>query len=158
MVTLDKIQEFFFRAMLQGWVADAPRIDMPRMPGYKASFFEEGSFYLLDCWCNLPSGKSSGTTNIFHKDVPVWVMTYGGYYQRNVSAFVKEALQAAYQEQEFFGGRGPLRYEKREKYPFSYRNNPSMGGLFERFFGKEIVYDLESRVVGYHTYHGMSLL
>lgn len=158
MVDLDQVQEFFFKAMLAGWVAGAPEAEMPKMPGYKSVSFRQEQFYLLDTYCiNPDSRKSAGTTTIWYNDAPVWVMSYGGYYPKKVLLFVKEALRVAYVREEFFGGRGPLRYKEWET-PFLYKNAPSRN-IFSDFWGREVVYDQTTgRQIGHHAYQGMSLL
>lgn len=152
-----EIQSFFFRAMVSGWASGGEKIKIAAMPLYKAMPFREGDFYLLDCYCvNKKSLKSAGTTTIWYRDVPVWMMNYGGFYEESAIAFLKRALLRAYNKQEFVGGRGPAFYS--ENTGLNYANRPLLGD-FAKFEGREAVFNASGREsLGFHEYWGMSLL
>ena len=152
-----EIQSFFFKAMVSGWASGVEKIKIADMPMYKAMPFREGDFYLIDRYCvNKKSLKSAGTTTIWYRDVPVWVMNYGGFYEESVIAFLKNALFDAYSEQEFVGGRGPLSYSELEG--LNYVNRPLLGD-FAKFEGREEIFSASSgKSLGFHEYWGMSLL
>lgn len=66
MIDLKVVEEFFFKAMLQGYAAGAQKTRVPDMPGYKEIRFQEGDFLLVDRYCVTPnSEKSAGTTTIW---------------------------------------------------------------------------------------------
>lgn len=157
---ITQTQEFFFKAMLEGWSAGGPRIQIPDMPGYKAIPFHDGDFYLLDCYCVIPnSPKSVGATTIWFQDAPVWVMNYGGLYEEKVIPFLKTALLVAYKADQFFGGRG-LHYfsMKFSAGSFTYVNNPRHN-FFSKFEGREEIFNSETGAsLGWHEYWGMSLI
>ena len=164
------ISSFFFKAMVAGWVAGGQKIKITKMPGYKAIPFRDNGFnglYLLDCWCvGRDSQKSAGTTTIWDKDIPVWLMNYAGHYEERAVPFVKRALQQAYEANRFIGGRGP--YVHREG-GLIYINQPHPGSSFLKFEGREEVFDIRvkdmpghtgliGQSLGWHEYWGMSLL
>ena len=157
-MNLRRVEAFFFKAMLNGWVSDAEETTLPGMPGFRAIQFREGDFYLLDRYCVTPmSSKSAGTTTIWHKDAPVWVMNYGGWcYDNAVLAVLKAALREAYAEGLFMGGRGPRIYTT--DVGVVYANIPYTND-FSAFSGREVMTsDVDDQVFGYHEYWGMSLL
>lgn len=116
-----KVQQFFFKAMVEGWATNTPKIKVADMPGYKAIYFKDGNYSLMDRYCVTPlSNKSAGTTTIWFNDIPVWVMNYGGYYEEEVIDFLKRMLGKTYQASEFIGGRGPWTYVQED---FAYRTH-----------------------------------
>ena len=153
----ERIREFFFKAMVEGWAAGAQKIKIDEMPGYKAIPFRDGDFYLLDCYCtHSDSPKSAGTTTIWFKEVPVWFMSYGGFYEERAIAFLKRALCKAYEAHEFVSGRGPRRDVEGN---LIYLNKPLLYD-FAKFDGREAVFilNVEGEVeLGFHKYWGMSL-
>ena len=156
-VGTDAIQTFFFKAMLEGYAAGgSKKLPVVGMPGYKEVRLSDGNFLLVDCWCtNSDTQKSAGTTTIWVDMVPVWVMHYGGFYDKSVTPFLKRALYKNYKTQKFFGGRGPLTYDER---PITYVNQPRFE-KFDKFEGREEVFDSVRLItLGFHEYWGMSLL
>lgn len=155
---IEEIQEFFFKGMLNGYAAGIKGIALPGMPGYKRTEFREGDFYLLDRWVVTPlSDKSVGDTIIWHRDVPVWAMYYGGRFDKNTIAFLKRMLFKAYEARVFIGGRGLPDVES-IKESLRYINVPR-GNDFSRFSGREEVFNTKmTKILGWHEYWGMSLL
>jgi hypothetical protein len=153
---IKQIKQFFFKAMVAGWARNGQKISIPEMPSYKAISFQEGDFRLLDCYCNSPdSPKSAGTTTIWHKNVPVWVMQFGGYYEKGAIRFLKRALLVNYETSTFLGGRGPSSFY--EGYYAYY--NKVMQNDFGRFSGREeIISRPAGDILGYHDYWGISLI
>jgi hypothetical protein len=147
LVGLEEIQKFFFKAMLNGYAAS-------KSSGHKAEF-REGNFRLLDCWCvNSGSLKSVGTTKIWFRGEPVWVMSYGGYYSKEVTPFLKRALHMAYESGKFVGGRGLCVIEDE----LFYHNSPRLND-FSRFEGHEEILGNRGEVLlGSHDYWGMALI
>ncbi|MFA6588487.1 MAG: hypothetical protein WCT08_05465 [Patescibacteria group bacterium] len=156
MKTIDEIKEFFFTAMLSGWAAasGAKRMIIPNLPGYKAFEFREGGLRLVDCWC-VNGDHSAGFTTIWENDIPRWTMHYGGMYPQAAIHVVKRALYLAYEDRQFYGGRGLLLLEPDG--PFGYINQV-LKKDFHDFCGREAVYNNETRqIVGFHDYWGISL-
>jgi hypothetical protein len=152
------IQEFFFRAMIGGWAtAGSSRILIPTMPGFKGIECVDGDYRLLDMWCTHPDSiKSSGLTTIWYQNNPVWIMHYGGEYTQEAAAVVKRALKQAYENRQFYGGRGQSSLERGSA--MSYVNLIQKND-FADFCGKETVLDDASgTVVGYHQYWGNLLI
>lgn len=155
MINLREVEQFFFKAMVEGYAAGGQKIKIADMPNYKAIPFRDGDFYLLDRYCVTPHGpKSAGTTTIWFQDAPVWLMNYGGYYEERAIKFLKTALRKAYEARQFFGGRGPLVFSEGS---LVYVNQPRFND-FLKFEGREEVFDLDTRSsLGWHEYWGMTL-
>jgi hypothetical protein len=153
--SIDKVKEFFFKGMVEGYAGQGARIALDQLPGYKANSFGEGDWYLLDCWCGDPlSGRSAGTTTIWYRNNPVWVMHFGGQYPQEVIPTLKAALRQSYQNQEFLGGRGPRTYGIE---PYIYVNVPRVND-FSLFEGREGIRFNRDQMFGWHDYWGMSLM
>ncbi|MEK7567545.1 MAG: DUF5680 domain-containing protein [Patescibacteria group bacterium] len=153
----EKVKEFFFTAMMQGWaVAGSKKIKIPDMPGYKAIAFREGDFYLLDRYCVTPNSlKSAGTTTIWFRNDPIWVMNYEGFYEERAIIPLKEALFFSYRTGQFVGGRGPKIYVDGNMIYV----NQSRHNEFQEFDGIEEIFDgSKEESLGNHKYSGMSLI
>lgn len=160
-ITEKEIEQFFFKAMMEGWSTSKKKIKILKMPGYKAIPYKDGDFYLLDFYCTTPnSDRSAGTTTIWYKNLPVWTMNYGGYYEEHVIDFLKLALLKTVEKQEFIGGRGPRKFAHRNFNGLMYVNNPKIGSIgFREFKGREEIYDfLNGDYYGFHEYWGMLLI
>jgi hypothetical protein len=100
---------------------------------------------------------------IYHQGIPVWWMTYGGFYKPKTISFLKKVLAKNYREGIFLGGRGP-RFFLDPETNIVYINNLQDGnnGDFENFAGIEHIYDSRitgtNGLLGYHKYFGMSLI
>jgi len=163
------IQEFFFLAMSQGW-ASSEKKGMPfpeppltaALPGIKhgwyGSMLKGIKFTLCDYYFVAPgSDKSYGTTVIWEGERPVlkpiWVMHYGGFYKKEVIPFLKRALFAAYNKDQFFGGRGPEFYREQGN-PMAYQNFVTDNCSFGLFNGTEEIRGVERKLLGEHHYFG----
>lgn len=155
---LDVVKKIFLKAKACGWSADAEKIESIEFPNSKIIPFFLGDFRMIDHYVVNPnSDMSAGTTTIWHKDRPVWVMNYGGYYKKEAIPFLKSCLQRAYvKERRFYGGRGP-KFVKDER--FTYVNRIEKNDFID-FAGEEEIVDsnFNQRCFGYHWYRGMSLL
>lgn len=151
---LQSIQNKFFDAMVQGWVCntDAKKIEVPEFPGSKAIPYEHGPFRVLACYMTN-FNFSTGTTTIWFRGKPVWVMHYGGWYEKEAIPFLKRCLSRAYAERRFYGGRGPV-FVRDDR--FTYINRIERNNLRD-FAGEEKIFDLSEKCLGYHWYRGMSL-
>ncbi len=154
--TLESIQHAFFEAMSNGWAQNVQKIKVEEFPSSKAIPFVFGSFRVLDTYLVTPySNKSAGLTVIWYQDEPVWIMHYGGRYDKVAIPFLKTCLYRAYIfERRFYGGRGPV-FVRDEYYTYV---NMIDKNEFADFAGEEQVFDLDNRCLGYHWYRGMSLL
>ncbi len=152
-----QIQAFFFKAMSAGWAANGKETATDNnAPGYKLISFSDGDYRLVDRYCvNSESSKSAGTTTIWFKDIPVWIMNYGGFYDESAITCLKRALEKTYSAGDFVGGRGPSIYTDGS---LTYTNKPRLND-FNKFEGCEEIVDTESKkLLGFHEYWGMSLL
>lgn len=160
-VTLAQVEVFFFKAMQYGYASNVSRkTAVLGMPGFKQIDFCDGDWRCLDRYCVTPlSSKSAGSTTIWHQNIPVWMMHYGGQYKEEAIDFLKLALRANYDESIFHGCRGPASLSHVGE-TFLYTNT-----LFpeSRHFGaftgyEKITNTRDNQLLGYHGYMGMSLL
>lgn len=149
------IENFFFSAMANGWVKNTKKISIPDLPGSKAISFKLGDLSMLDCYFVTPhSNKSVGSTMIWHDGIPVWVMYYGGWYEKVAIPFLKDCLRRVYvDEQCFYGGRGPRFMQSKL---FTYINRIERNN-FDDFSGEECIYNIDEMILGRHWYNGMLL-
>jgi len=155
---LRQAKAFFFQAMREGYAKEGQTKETPpEIPGCKVITFAQGDFRLEDRYFVAGySDKSYGTTTIWYRDEVVWMMQYFGKYEEEAIPFLKEALMAAYEIDQFAGGRGPEEYRRGT---LSYVNTVQLS-QFERFEGKEEIWDLaqHGKARGWHEYHGMALI
>lgn len=150
---LQDVQNAFFDAMLAGYVMGGTKTTLPDMPGVKVITFESGDFRVVDSYITTPhSAKSAGTTTIWGRNRPVWLMQYGGEYPEHTIPFLKECLLMNYKERHFYGGRGPEIVEGQFIYLNKVENND-----FGNFYGEESIH-VGGQRIGFHWYRGMSLL
>lgn len=154
-----KIEEFFFEAMKSGWATPIPKTSIPHLPGSKSIPFRKDEYYLLDYYFVAPGSNSSyGTTVIWVAEKPVWIMHYGGWYDKAVIPFLKRALMRNYSENIFFGGRGPERLEG-EDHTLQYLNKVELNH-FGSFQGYEHIIATSKQIgipgqkLGEHYYFG----
>lgn len=153
---LEGAKEVFFKAHLAGYAGDGKDSVKTKSADGKVTIeFIEGDYRVLDEYYTTPhSDHSFGTTIIFYKGAPVWMMHYRGYYRKKVIPFLKEALGKAYAANAFFGGRGIRTYVVERLH---YQNFPM--GSWSDFKGMEEIRIYETREqLGYHDYGGMSLI
>jgi hypothetical protein len=150
------IQHAFFEAMANGYAQNVKKDTIEGLPHSKVVAFEWGEYRVVDFYFTTPhSDKSVGQTVIWHQDVPVWTMHYGGRYAKIAIPFLKECLHRAYvTERRFYGGRGPY-FVRGDRFTYI---NQSSRETFADFEGEERIFDLSEQDLGYHWYRGMSLL
>jgi len=154
---IEEIQEVFFLAMQAGYAINPPKGTIIELPGSKTINFEHGEYRLLDCWFTTPENSASwGFTMIWRRGIPVWTMTYQGWYLERAIPFLKEALRFAYSHNLWFGGRGPHIHSHRD---LRYVNTTgTTSNSFELFRGAERVVDFsQGKVLGWHQFQGMIL-
>jgi len=156
MIDIREVKDFFFRAMLRGWITnEAIMLPDPNNPGFKTIIIKEDDLQLVDSYCTVKgSNISAGHTIIRHRDVPVWIMQYGGWYAKRAIPLVKEALTYAYESQDFWGGRGRALTQG----DLAYTNYPDRRqNEFALFSGYEYVRLPNGLAMGYQRYSGMRL-
>ena len=168
-VTLEMIEKVFFMAMNEGWAnGKILTKKIPSLPGYKGIPFitKCKQFKVLDAFTKVhTNGISSGFTTIWYvtmfKEIPVWTMSYGGSYPKEVIPFLKLALMENYSKNIFNGGRGLPEFVHK-KYPkLTYNNcDEELCGFshFSEFKGYECISDEYDEYVGHHHYQGISLI
>lgn len=146
----------FLEAMATGWIQPVEKGTIRDLPSLKTISFRCGDYQVLDGYYVAPdSDKSTGMTTIWHNDLPVWAMHYGGEYAEIAIPFLKECLRQAYvEEHRFYGGRGPV-FVRGER--FTYVNTILREDITD-FEGREVIYDLNGQPLGQHWYRGMSLI
>lgn len=157
---LNEVQEVFFEAMRKGYAFSSSKVAIAGLPGSKSIPFRIGEFSLLDYYFVAPgSNHSYGTTVIWVAEKPVWIMHYGGWYQKDVIPFLKRALMRNYSENIFLGGRGPERLEG-EDHTLQYLNKVERNE-FANFKGYEYIISTSEQTgvkpgqkMGEHHYFG----
>lgn len=173
---LEGAKDAFFAALLAGYCGgdkseSAVVIEEKLNNGFtnRVTFSDEiihPGFVVVDGWHTNPnSDKSNGSTIITFFNVPIWAMSYGGFYTDQAIDFLKNILRRAYEEKKFLGGRGESSYGgiivPQEKHiMLEYKN--SFEGNFERFSGREDIHENpltpNPELWGYHQYFGMALI
>ncbi len=149
---LDGIERTFFLAMLGGYAGGGQKRTISGLPGSKTIPFTNDDFVLLDYWfVNQQTQASFGQTIIWHRDTPVWHMSYQGVYAESAISFLKLALQDNYGRFIFLGGRGPDEFKRSG---MTYVNKPTLDGWLH-FKGREEVFGLGNESLGWHEYQGM---
>jgi hypothetical protein len=110
-----------------------------------------------------------GFTHIYYREseasawVLIWAMQYWGEYEPEAIEFLKKALAASYLNlihERFDGCRGPREFScggGGEEGLF-YQNLVKEGSTFSEFSGREGVFKTNVGRVGWHEYHGWSLV
>lgn len=146
--------DVWLAAMNQGYISgNTPQI-VPDQNFAKQFRFERGPFLVVDRWhSRADTNHSGGETLIYHNGVPVWYMSYYGWYDARATPFLKEALTESYRnQQKFIGGRGPVFFQRSS---LAYNNTVHFNSNFEEFSGREEIIDGSSReCLGYHRYMG----
>ena len=155
-VNVSQAEDFFFEAMLAGYVAGAAKKKVLDEPGYVKIEYQRGEFHLVDRYLSsLGRNYSGGTTTIWVNGSPVWLMSYMGWYDPRAIPVLKAALRRSYEKRDFNGGRGPDSFSLSG---LSYTNHVN-NWQFKNFDGRESVPDNKAeQSLGYHRYHGHILI
>jgi hypothetical protein len=154
-ITPEEAEAFFFMAVKSGYAFGAETKRIIPLPGWKMVEHVEGDLRMVDMWHKTPgSDHSTGVAMIYWKDIPVWVMHFGGWYKPEAMPVLKEALRWCYERRKFIGGRGPENYYGSD---MVYENRP-VANSFTDFNGVEIIKDYGDKILGSHWYHGSWLL
>lgn len=167
---LDGAKDAFFEAMLDGFVGckfEKSTVTKINAGCTKIIVFRNGEYTVSDEWfANPHSNRSAGSTIITFCNVPIWTMSYGGFYTKGVIPTLKSILKDSYERRSFHGCRGanterlvyiPHSIEVKLKYINKHEGN------FERFNGVEKIlsispFDNIENLSGYHEYFGMALI
>ena len=156
---LDKVQEFFFKAMIQGWASGAPAVSFPELPGFEGYTFNppgQGLLSLRDCFTGAGE-KFFGTTTIWREKNPIWMMHYQGWYKKGAEPLLRRALLEAYSKGIFLGGRGLDMIDPATNLDY---HNISPGSRFTQFRGYEkiITRGCNSDIKGECFFQGRALI
>jgi len=150
-----QIPRVFFTAMRDRYAKGIKKGTIIDLPRSKTIPFELGDFRVVDCYFTSPDSEYSfGQTIIWHKEVPVWTMSYQGWYLKSAISFLKRVLFKAYTDEKFFGGRGPRFYREGG---MTYINNIKPPNDWRHFHGHEKIFDRNGNNLGWHEYQGLLL-
>jgi len=141
---LEKLERFFFAAMLRGYASSQEANPHPTREKWKQNACVEGSLMLVDEWC-----KEGGRTIISSEGFPLWVMTYHGSYVEEAIPFLKDVLSLTYREGSFFGGRGVRRASAKDN-PSLFYYNQCTGNFMEFTFAEKIDNLAKPAYFGHH--------
>jgi len=162
-LTLKLARGVFFRAMLAGYAGNGNGkndkiVKTKSSNGNEVTIiFNEGDFMVIDRYYVTPGFNTlAGMTLIFFKGNPIWWMSYGGEYPKEVIPFLKLVLAEEYRIGSFRGGRGPIEWADKK---YRYRNRPTGNTCFDSFFGREEITIASSNgLIGFHDYQGASMI
>ncbi|MBX4198704.1 hypothetical protein KW800_00260 [Candidatus Parcubacteria bacterium] len=141
--TVSRLKRAYLSFSARGYISDAPRKDVPGMPGHRMIEHEEDDIRYMDVYLkSLGSHYSGGSTMMLYKGEVIWRMTYEGWCDKRALPTLKAALAKSYSKYEFNAGRGPAKFTHQE---LKYYNDAH--GEFERFSSVETIED-ESVVKG----------
>ncbi|OGN10289.1 MAG: hypothetical protein A3J46_00645 [Candidatus Yanofskybacteria bacterium RIFCSPHIGHO2_02_FULL_41_11] len=158
---IEKAEAFFFDAARWGWASGQayPTVKETQFMKEK-SWRHEGvgtfwGFVFEDTYRTFEGSRvSEGQKKISYMDRPIWYMNYGGWYDKEVIPFLKEALMEAYVQEAFCGGRGQPSFTSNEKYPGLLYVNPRHNYSFRLLRGIESVTDPFGKLRGTHDFFG----
>ncbi|MFZ1987966.1 MAG: DUF5680 domain-containing protein [Minisyncoccia bacterium] len=151
------VQMAWSKAMMTGYATSSLSTNVSGFPGSKRITVKVGMFLVTDTWHVTPmSTVSGGTTLISFEEIPVWMMHYFGFYSESAIPLLKQALYKNYKNRIFHGGRGPRYFGVDGSY--WYENLVGKGSSFKKFSGEEQIHDKGPRCIGYHRYHGGSMI
>jgi hypothetical protein len=132
------------------YIAKPEKGTISEIPGSKTIEYLEDGWRVLDTYVVSPvSPFSGGTTIIYYRDLPVWMMQYNGYYHDDAIPCLKAALAANYEQKVYNGGRGPESFEHEG---FHYFNAPMSNEFFGRTSGQETIFNSQRKLRGVHLY------
>lgn len=146
----------FFAAMMKGYAGDGTdAVKTITSDGGTIIEFVSAEYKVVDRYYTTPNSPYSvGTTMIYFENIPIWWMSYGGFYQDRAIPFLKAALGKTYEARTFLGGRGPRTYVGEG---LCYEN--IFTGDVHNFKGREEIRNQNPyELLGFHEYLGMSLL
>jgi hypothetical protein len=141
-------KDFFFHSMRCGYTTSPRKGMLSEMPGSKTIEVVHENFRTLDTYLVTPQDPfSGGTTCQWYGAIPVWMMQYMGYYDEDAIPCLKAALSFNYENDTFYGGRGP-EFFVHEGY--TYINRVTENDFFGRASCEEQIFNPEGRSSGWH--------
>jgi hypothetical protein len=106
----------------KGWIADQPAY-VEETARHTLIEIAEGDWWLRDeCWLGM--NRQSGHVQMTWQRIPVFTATYeGDIYKDEVRELVRQAITAGYENDDFFGFRGPEKYPPNRKDVSMYYSN-----------------------------------
>jgi hypothetical protein len=152
MINLEKLKDFLLEAKKYGYASGDKNQKIKEPDGSKTIFYERGDWKYHD---NYFGGEPYGGREIvFYRNKPVWFMGYYGSIDNTVE---KEQLKKIYEFLQECLLRIPFNYPYRgpsKHYEGSYFYENEMGGFISKFYGKETITYMNSRVVYKANYFG----
>lgn len=149
-----ELERNFLAAMARGFASDNKPEGVADQTLAKQFRTRFGDILVEDRWYfRAGSIHSGGQTVIWYKGEPVWYMSYYGRYREEALPFLKQVLRQNYiRRPRFQGGRGPEVHNGRT---MTYANAVDSGSSFEKFSGREAIYDRrDGMAFGEHRYMG----
>jgi hypothetical protein len=146
---------YFMAAMNAGYAKTPAKGTIVEMPGSKTIEYRCDKWRVLDTYFITPQSEySGGGTVIWYGPVPVWMMQYLGYYEKEAIPCLKVALAHQYNQEKFNGGRGPdfFHFEN-----YTYINRVEKNE-FRHARGEEMVFDAGGKKLGWHRYQALYMV
>lgn len=169
-----RIELFFPKAMRSvGYFSYHPQSIVRTLHGKRCEWGED-DLRLIDEWSEMSDSRLSfGQTTIEQftdlRWMPIWRMTYGGWYSKDVTSLLKTTMVVSYDQWEkrpFQCCRGPEEEWYNDYYVYQNLHDPNFGEQsFKRFASLERILHYpdgsqrktKSVLVGYHSIFGMAL-
>ncbi len=150
MVNEKEIARFLFEAVQNSW-ANSNVTEANPFPKLKLIKHESGDWRYVDQY--VGGEPFQGFEVVWYKDVPVWAMTYRGYYKgkqdyKLFSQFLKAALRVMPKDAPY---RGPKEFESAEFSGWKYENK--WKGKIKEFKGEEKIH-FNSKIIYKTKYQG----
>lgn len=131
--TWEKLFDFYNRMAAKCYASEGSKsVSSDDFPGAKFMRGVEGRYCYCDMWYTGTNGKlgvSGGHSLLSLDNIPVWILQYWGWYDKDDSRVIKtlkEALLQGYSNGETEGGRGPGYYTT-EDGQYNYQNTVGYG-------------------------------
>ena len=138
MEQIQLLREFVFRAAAATYAGGGKEETNPQRPGFKELVYCEGNWNYRDSYTGFY--RARGMEVVRHKDIPVWIASYGGGMmtgKENLAkatySFLKKAMLG--KDPNIFSARGPQTF-KNGDYEYKYIQD----GDIEEFNGYEEIY------------------
>jgi hypothetical protein len=149
-------QGHFFEAMKSGYIGESAGKRAGEFPGSNILEYSFNDWKVVDSYIVSPiSTHSGGTTTIYYGEIPIWMMQYLGWYQKEAIPCLKTALRQSYVAGHYHGGRGPVTH-LHEGYLYS--NQVRENDFWNRTVGQETIFSPQGIDVGQHIYQAMWLI
>jgi len=149
---LAELSRFIVEANQHTWAGEGAEVE-PQRPGYKELEYRNGLWCLRDSYTSY--FQAPGMTTVYHRERPVWAMSYGGPGQteghqdhaKETFNFLKDALMHVTPELPF---RGPPEYIVGDRsYHFDMSGDISAGTWREQITESGILTFEQNGIVGF---------